>query len=227
MSVSVSSAIGLVSYSIDERRWSTTLTNTSKSVELAARLIAPRDRPDAVGAEDKASRRRALLRARRLPRRRAPAGRAHGCARQGDRRPCPPPARRRSAQARRQGLRLRARAAVRPLAADDLASPKGPARRRHRRLRAPRAVGVLLRRPGRAGRAVRLASVAANRAIANEPRLAARRSLHGKLIDVLLFAFVDLMGFSVGDQPHPPSEGLYVQHVLFVCNALLRAWPRR
>ena len=52
--------------------------------------------------------------------------------------PDPPAARRRAAQARRQGLRVRARAALRHRPAHALAPPQEAARRRHRRLRAPR-----------------------------------------------------------------------------------------
>ena len=51
--------------------------------------------------------------------------------------PGPDAARRRPAQARGQGLRLRARAALRPLPADGLPPPEEAARRRHRRLGAP------------------------------------------------------------------------------------------
>src|SRR3954470_11853169 len=110
-------------------------------------------------AEAKAPTRRAVLPARRLSRRRARAGGAHGRGRQGARRPDPPAARRRAAQARGQGLRLRARPAVRRLPAHALAPPQEAAGGRDRRLRAPRAVGLLLRPPRRAEGAERMADL--------------------------------------------------------------------
>src|SRR5438128_2257093 len=79
-------------------------------------------------AEAEATRRRAVLRAARLPRgddqgRRPARGRCEGA-----RRSHPRPARRRPAPARRPGLRVRARAAVRRLAADALPPPQEAAR---------------------------------------------------------------------------------------------------
>src|SRR3954451_15098959 len=110
-------------------------------------------------AQAEATGRRAVLPARRLSRRRARAGHAHGRGRQGARRPRSPAARRRAAQARRQGLRLRAGAAVRHLPAHALAPPQEAARGRHRRLRAPRPVGLLLRPPRSPPGALRMAEV--------------------------------------------------------------------
>src|SRR3954447_20315061 len=110
-------------------------------------------------AEAEATGRRAVLPARRLSRRRARAGGAHGRGRQGARRPDPPAARRRAAQARRQGLRVRARPALRHLPAHAVASPQEAARGRHRRLRAARPVGLLLRPPRRAEGAERMADL--------------------------------------------------------------------
>src|SRR6476659_5166025 len=110
-------------------------------------------------AEAEAAGRRAVLSARRLPRRRARAGGAHGRGRQGARRPDPPAARRRAAQARGQGLRVRARPAVRHLPAHALAPPQEAARGRHRRLRAARPVGLLLRPSRRAEGAERMADL--------------------------------------------------------------------
>src|SRR3954454_23705739 len=96
-------------------------------------------------SQAEAPRGRGVLRARRPSRRGARAGRAAGRRRQGARRPDPPTARRRAAQARRQGLRLRARPAIRHLPAHAEPSPQEAARGRHRRLRAARPVGLLLR----------------------------------------------------------------------------------
>src|SRR3954453_16926851 len=110
-------------------------------------------------SQAEAPRGRGVLRARRASRRGARAGRADGRRRQGARRPDPPTARRRAAQARRQGLRLRARPAVRRLPAHALASPEEAARGRHRRLRAARPVGLLLRPPRRAEGAERMAEL--------------------------------------------------------------------
>src|SRR3954464_7236291 len=110
-------------------------------------------------AQAEATGRRAVLPARRLPRRRARAGGPHGRGRQGARRPDPPAARRRAAQARRQGLRLRARPAVRRLPADAVAPPQEAARGRHRRLRAAWPVGLLLRPPRRTEGAERMADL--------------------------------------------------------------------
>src|SRR2546423_15190865 len=108
------------------------------------------------GAEAEAPRRRAVLCAGRLPGHRADRGGADGDRRQGARRPDPAPARRRAPQARGQGLRVRAHAAVRRRAADGLPPLEGPPRSRDRRLRAPRAVGLLLRRPRRSRGADRM-----------------------------------------------------------------------
>ena len=77
----------------------------------------------------------------RLPGRRARDGRAHGRGREGAGRSDPPPAGRRAAKARRQGVRLRADAAVRRQPADRLPPPQGAARGRPGRLGAPRACG--------------------------------------------------------------------------------------
>src|SRR5215210_2737563 len=88
-----------------------------------------------------------MLRTRRLSRRRARPRHPHGRSRQGARRPSSAPARRRPAQARGQGLRLRARPALRHLPAHALPPPQEAPRGRHRRLRAARAVGLLLRPP--------------------------------------------------------------------------------
>src|SRR4051794_37525416 len=106
-----------------------------------------------------------MLPARRLSGRRARAGRADGRGRQGARRPGAPAARRRAAQARRQGLRLRARPAVRHLPAHPLAPPQEAARRRHRRIRAPRTMGLLLRPPRRAEGAQRMADLSIREAV--------------------------------------------------------------
>src|SRR5437879_485270 len=113
------------------------------------------------GARPKAEARgrRALLRARRLPRRRARARRPDGRRRQGARRSHPPAAGRRAAQACRQGLRVRARAAVRCFPAHPLTPPQEAARRRDRRLRAPGPVGLLLRPARRPRGAVRVADL--------------------------------------------------------------------
>src|SRR5215207_10386358 len=113
------------------------------------------------GARSKAEApgRRAVLRAGRASRRRPRARRAHGRRGQGARRPGPPTARRRPAQGGRRGLRLRTRAAVRALPAHRLPSPEGAARGRHRRLRAARAVGLLLRDPRRPGGPLRMAQL--------------------------------------------------------------------
>src|SRR3954453_19702404 len=110
-------------------------------------------------AEDQAPGRRAVLPAGRLPRRRARAGGPHGRGRQGARRPGAPAARRRAAQARRQGLRLRAGAAVRHLPAHPFAPPQEAARGGHRRIRAPRPLGLLLRPWRRTGGAERMAEM--------------------------------------------------------------------
>ena len=125
----------------------------------ASGTVSIDERRTAARAEDQARQGRALLRARRLPRRRACPGAAAGGGRQGARRPGPPPARRRPAEARRQGLRLRARPAVRHQPADAEPPPQEAPRRRHRRLRAPGPVGLLLRRARRARRARRLAGL--------------------------------------------------------------------
>src|SRR4051794_18359956 len=109
--------------------------------------------------EAEAAGRRAVLPARRLSGRRARARGADGRGREGPRRPDPPPARRRAAQARGQGLRLRARPALRHLPAHALAPSEEAARGRHRRLRAAGAVGLLLRPSGRAEGAERMADL--------------------------------------------------------------------
>src|SRR3954469_876604 len=110
-------------------------------------------------SQAEAPRGRGVLGARRPPPPGARAGRADRRRRQGARRPDPPAARRRAAQARRQGLRLRARPAVRRLPAHAVASPEEAARGRHRRLRAARSVGLLLRPPRRAEGAERMADL--------------------------------------------------------------------
>src|SRR3954469_14991604 len=110
-------------------------------------------------SQAEAPRGRGVLGARRPPPPGARAGRADRRRRQGARRPDPPAARRRAAQARRQGLRLRARPAVRRLPAHALAPPQEAARGRHRRLRAARPVGLLLRPPRRAEGAERMADL--------------------------------------------------------------------
>src|SRR3954468_19123124 len=110
-------------------------------------------------SQAEAPRGRGGLRAPRPSPRGPRAGGAHGRGRQGTRRPDPPAARRRAAQARRQGLRLRARPAVRRLPAHALAPPQEAARGRHRRLRAARPVGLLLRPPRRAEGAERMADL--------------------------------------------------------------------
>src|SRR5581483_8417514 len=54
---------------------------------------------------------------------------------------------------------MRARAVVRPLAADGVPSPQGAPGGRDRRVRAPGPVGLLLRDPEHAGRAVCMAEL--------------------------------------------------------------------
>src|SRR3954469_10209818 len=110
-------------------------------------------------SQAEAPRGRGVLGARRPPPPGARAGRADRRRRQGARRPDPPAARRRAAQARRQGLRLRARPAVRRLPAHAVAPPQEAARGRHRRLRAARPVGLLLRPPRRSEGAERMADL--------------------------------------------------------------------
>src|SRR3954464_6827837 len=117
------------------------------------------DGRSSAGAQAEATGGGAGLPARRLSRRRARAGGTHGRGRQGARRPDPPAARRRAAQARRPGLRVRARPAVRHLPAHALAPPQEAARGRHRRLRAARPVGLLLRPSRRAEGAERMADL--------------------------------------------------------------------
>src|SRR3954464_3676173 len=117
------------------------------------------DGRSSAGAQAEATGGGAGLPARRLSRRRARAGGPHGRGRQGARRPGSPAARRRAAQARRQGLRLRAGAAVRHLPAHAVAPPQEAARGPHRRVRAPRPVGLLLRPSRRAGGAERMADL--------------------------------------------------------------------
>ena len=91
------------------------------------------------------------------------AGRAHGPGGEGPRRPDPPAAGRRPAKARRQGVRLRADAALRRRPAHRLAPPQGAARGGARRLRAHRPVGLLLRAARGAGRVRRAGSGRARR----------------------------------------------------------------
>src|SRR5215217_2300692 len=110
-------------------------------------------------AEAEAAPGRALLRAGRAPRRRPGARRAHGRRGEGTRRPRAHAARGCAPQGGRQGLRLRARTAVRALAAHGLAPPEGAARGRHRRLRAARPMGVLLRDPRLPGGPLRMAQL--------------------------------------------------------------------
>src|SRR5919106_1251913 len=110
-------------------------------------------------AQDEASCRTAVLRAGRVPRRRARARAPHGRGGEGPRRPGPPSAGGRAPQARRQGLRVRARATVRHLTAHALAPSQEAARGRHRRLRAARPLGLLLRQPRCTGGAVRMAEL--------------------------------------------------------------------
>src|SRR3954452_3724567 len=97
--------------------------------------------------EAEAPDRRALLRAGRLSGHRSRGSAEDGDDRQGPRRSDPHAAGRRPGEARRRGLCLRARPALRSLPADRLPSPQGPPRGRHRRLRAAWAVGLLLRQP--------------------------------------------------------------------------------
>src|SRR4051812_17958732 len=108
--------------------------------------------------EAEASRRRSVLRASRLPRRRAPGGGADGSDSQGARGPGAIAARRRVAQACRQGLRLRARATLRPRSANYLAPSQGAPSGGDRGFGARGTVGLLLRPPRGARRALRLAS---------------------------------------------------------------------
>src|SRR3954469_6829314 len=103
-----------------------------------------------------------VLPARCLSGCRARAGGAQGRGPQAARRPRPPAARRRAAQARGQGLRLRARAAVRHLPAHAEPPSEDPARGGDRGLRAARAVGLLLRPAGRAEGADRMAELSEN-----------------------------------------------------------------
>src|SRR3954451_7540851 len=110
-------------------------------------------------AEDQARSRRPLLRAGRLSRRGARARHPHGRRGQGAGGSGSAPARRRAAQARRQGVRVRARAAVRHLAADPLPPPQEAAPGGHRRLRAARPLGLLLRHPRSTGGAVLMAEL--------------------------------------------------------------------
>src|SRR6185437_4518475 len=91
--------------------------------------------------------RRALLRARRLSRGSARGSTANGRGRKGPGRSNPLAARGRSAQARRIGLRLRARAIVRHLSAHALAPSEEAPQCRDRRFRAEGPVGLLLRDP--------------------------------------------------------------------------------
>src|SRR3954467_6429867 len=110
-------------------------------------------------AQAEASRRRGVLRAARLPGGQSRGRRPRRRAREGPVRPDPGPARRRAAPARGRGLRLRARPAVRRLAAHPLAPPQEAARGWDRRGRAPRPVGLLLRRSRSAEGAVLMAEL--------------------------------------------------------------------
>src|SRR5581483_3199604 len=74
----------------------------------------------------------------RTPRRGAPRGSLQGARRPDARRDRQPPRR------CPRGLRLRPERGLRPLAADDLAPPEGPPRRRPRRLDAPGHVGEIV-----------------------------------------------------------------------------------
>src|SRR5580693_2694802 len=118
-----------------------------------------RGRRPGADAEAEAPRRGTLLRAARISGRRRGAGRTDCRHRQGARRPGAATARRRTAQARRQGVRVRARAAVRPVAADRVPPPEGAEGGRDRRRRAAGAVGVLLCDPRGAGGADRMAEL--------------------------------------------------------------------
>src|SRR5215207_5953182 len=100
-----------------------------------------------------------MLRAGRLPGHRARAGGADERGRQITWRSDPDAARGCPSQARRQGLRLRAGAALRPLPADRLAPSQGAARGWHRRLREGGAVGLLLRQPRGIGGIERMAEL--------------------------------------------------------------------
>src|SRR5215208_4447744 len=111
-------------------------------------------------SQAEAPHRRAVLRAGRLPGHRAPEGGAAGPDCEGAGGSGAHAARGRSAQARREGLRLRARAAFRPLPTDRLPSPEEAARRRPRRVGAARAVGLLLRRTRCDGGTERMAELA-------------------------------------------------------------------
>src|SRR4051794_8748752 len=122
---------------------------------------------------------RALLRAGGVPRRGARAGRAHGRGGQGARRSDTPSARGRAAKARRQGVRLRAGAAVRGLAANAQSPSEEAARRRHRRFRAARPLGLLLRDPRRPGGAVFMADLKEIREAVRERYAAAATSASG------------------------------------------------
>src|SRR4051812_20349061 len=109
--------------------------------------------------QDQATGGRALLRPGRLSGHRARALGAHGRDRQGARRPDPPAARRRAAQARRQGLRVRARAPLRRRSAHPQPPPQDVAPGGDRGLRAPRTVGLLLRPSRRPEGAHRMADL--------------------------------------------------------------------
>src|SRR4051794_33292054 len=100
-----------------------------------------------------------VLRAFRLPGRHARGRRGPRDRREGAVGPDPRPARRRASQAPGQGLRLRARAALRDLAAHAVAPPEEAARGRHRRRRAARPVGLLLRTPRRTEGALGMAEL--------------------------------------------------------------------
>src|SRR5437764_9310111 len=128
------------------------------------------------GSESNAARRRALLRARRLPRRRARRCGADGGGRQSARRHGAPATRRRAAQARREGMRLRAGAAVRDLPAHALPSLEEASRRRDRRFRAARAMGLLLRQTRSAQGAVGMAELTHIRETVREKYAAAARA---------------------------------------------------
>src|SRR3954466_10837137 len=110
-------------------------------------------------AQAEATRRRGVLRAARLPGGHSRGRRPRRRDREGLVRPDQGPARRRAASARGRGLRLRARAAVRGVPAHPLAPSQEAARGRDRRGRAPRPVGLLLRRPRSAEGAVLMAEL--------------------------------------------------------------------
>src|SRR5258707_9082299 len=90
---------------------------------------------------------------------------AFAVARTGSRRPSPPAARRRAAQARREGVRVRAGPALQSLSAHHFPPPQGAAPGRPGRLRAPGAMGLVLRHPRRPRRAFRMADLSKPRSM--------------------------------------------------------------